>query len=84
MAGGRQRHCVRFAGRSRTLIEPSHESRISPINPTSRVQFERPRVERHQATIAALRLADDIPGAGQGFSCCSSRLRSAAGPVEGR
>jgi hypothetical protein len=33
-----------------------------------------------KGTIAALRLADDIPGAGQGFRLCSSRRRSAAGP----
>jgi hypothetical protein len=67
VAGRRQRYYVRVGAPTHALLEPSHEGRISSMNPTSRLQFERPRVERWQGTIAALRLADDIAGAEPGF-----------------
>jgi hypothetical protein len=38
----RQRHSVR-SPLALTLAEPGHESGIPPMNPTSHVQFERPR-----------------------------------------
>jgi hypothetical protein len=46
MAVRRQRHFVRSAARPHALIEPGHESGISPMKATSHVQFERPRLER--------------------------------------
>jgi len=43
LGGGRQGQFVRPANANPALIELGHESRIPPMNPTSRVQFERPR-----------------------------------------
>jgi hypothetical protein len=48
VGGGRQRHFVPLDAGTHAFIELSHESRISPMNPTSRREFERPRVERPQ------------------------------------
>jgi hypothetical protein len=45
-AGGRQRHVVHPDARPHALIEPGHESGISPMRATSHVQFERPRLAR--------------------------------------
>jgi hypothetical protein len=43
LGGGRKGQFGRLADANPALIELGHESRISPVNPTSRVQFERPR-----------------------------------------
>jgi hypothetical protein len=48
VARGQKRHSVQFAPCPHALIEPGHEGGISPMKATSRVQFERPRLERRQ------------------------------------
>jgi hypothetical protein len=60
-----QRHFVRLARCLHALTEHGHASGISPMNPPS--QFERPRLGRRRGTIAALRRADHMPVARQGF-----------------
>jgi hypothetical protein len=44
VACARKRHYVQFDPDAHALIEPRHESRISPMRATSHVQFVRPRL----------------------------------------
>jgi hypothetical protein len=43
---GKERYFVRIGARPHALIEPGYERGISPMDATSHVQFERPRLER--------------------------------------
>jgi hypothetical protein len=45
---GRKRHIVRITAGLHAFTKLGHDSRIPHMNPTSHVQFERPRLERRQ------------------------------------